>query len=163
MGPYWITELACIYVSTQAHGKFSSVSRSITDLFLQCSICTAFSFLHRADAIKKHFANEFPAHPKQRLCVALHGRCHSWAPAATSSWITASLGWGGKGRVLQAFSRTVPLSAISHALLSTFADSVVEIFCWMTAHSSSSSLSALLNREQELTEATKDFLQEISS
>jgi len=33
----------------------------------------------------------------------------------------------------------------------------------MTAHSSSSNLLVLLNRDQELTESTKDFLQEIFS
>ena len=73
MGPYWITELACIYISTQAHGKYGSVSSLITNLFFQHAICTALSSLHRAGSVRKHFADEFPAHPKQCLHIPYIG------------------------------------------------------------------------------------------
>lgn len=125
---------------------------SITNLcfsvcYLHCLVTSAQGRIHQ-----KTLCRWVPCPPKTVFMCCLHERCHSWSPAATSSWRTAALGWGGKGRVLQASSRAVLFSATSHVLLPTFADC-----CWYF-HSCSSNSLALLDKDQELTEATKDFL-----
>lgn len=77
MGPYWITELACIYVSTQANGKLGSVSPSITSLsfslcYLHCLVTSAQGRIHQ-----KTLCRWVHCPLETVFMCCLHGRCPS--------------------------------------------------------------------------------------